>query len=77
MSEKSITGLRTVGVPVTDQDHAVEFYGELLGLDKRMDDFVEQIGGRWIELTPASSATRSPWSPPGRAYPRASRPVPT
>lgn len=57
MSKTGITGLRTVGVPVTDQDRAVAFYGELLGLDKRKDDFVEQIGDRWIELAPAGSAT--------------------
>lgn len=57
MSETSITGVRTVGVPVNDQDRAVKFYGDVLGLEKRMDAPVEQIGGRWIELAPANSAT--------------------
>jgi lactoylglutathione lyase len=52
-----ITGVRTVGVPVTDQDRAVEFYVGTLGLDKRLDAPVEQLGGRWIEVAPAGSTT--------------------
>jgi catechol 2,3-dioxygenase-like lactoylglutathione lyase family enzyme len=53
----AITGIRTVGVPVTDQDRAVEFYVGTLGLDKRVDAPVEQLGGRWIEVAPAGSTT--------------------
>ena len=52
-----ITGIRTVGVPVTDQDAAVEFYVGTLGLEKRLDAPVEQLGGRWIEVAPPGSAT--------------------
>jgi lactoylglutathione lyase len=52
-----ITGVRTIGVPVTDQDRAVEFYVGTLGLDKRLDVPSEQLGGRWIEVAPAGSAT--------------------
>lgn len=33
----AITGMRTVGVPVTDQDRAVEFYVNTLGFEKRLD----------------------------------------
>jgi lactoylglutathione lyase len=29
-----ITGVRTVGIPVTDQDRALEFYVGTLGLEK-------------------------------------------
>jgi catechol 2,3-dioxygenase-like lactoylglutathione lyase family enzyme len=47
-----ITGVYTVGVPVTDQDRALEFYVETLGLEKRLDIPVEQFGGRWIEVAP-------------------------
>jgi lactoylglutathione lyase len=51
-----ITGVRTVGVPVTDQDRALEFYVGTLGLDKRLD--VDMGGGRrWIEVAPAGAAT--------------------
>jgi lactoylglutathione lyase len=47
-----ITGVYTVGVPVTDQDRAVDFYVDTLGLDKRVDVPLEQLGGRWIEVAP-------------------------
>ncbi len=47
-----ITGIRTVGVPVTNQDLAVEFYVEKLGFDKRVDVPLKQFGGRWIEVAP-------------------------
>jgi catechol 2,3-dioxygenase-like lactoylglutathione lyase family enzyme len=53
----AITGIRTVGVPVTDQDRAVEFYVGVLGLEKRLDVPAEQLGGRWIEVAPPGSAT--------------------
>jgi len=51
-----ITGVRTVGVPVTDQDQALNFYVGTLGLDKRAD---LPLGGgrRWIEVAPAGAAT--------------------
>jgi lactoylglutathione lyase len=45
-----ITGIYTVGVPVTDQDRALEFYVDRLGLEKRVDVPLEQFGGRWIEV---------------------------
>ena len=48
-----ITGLRTVGIPVTDQDKALDFYTGTLGLEKRLD--VTMGGGRrWIEVAPPS-----------------------
>jgi catechol 2,3-dioxygenase-like lactoylglutathione lyase family enzyme len=53
----AIIGIRAVGVPVTDQDRAVEFYVGVLGLEKRLDAPVEQLGGRWIEVAPHGSAT--------------------
>jgi catechol 2,3-dioxygenase-like lactoylglutathione lyase family enzyme len=53
----AITDLRTVGVPVTDQDRAIAFYVEKLGFEKRLDAPVEEFGGRWIEVAPAASAT--------------------
>src|SRR5574341_1342535 len=53
----AITGVRTIGVPVTDQDRAVEFYVGTLGMDKRLDVPAEQLGGRWIEVAPPGSAT--------------------
>ena len=55
--ECGITGVRTVGVPVTDQDRALAFYTEHLGLELLMDAPLEQLGGRWIEFSPHGSAT--------------------
>jgi lactoylglutathione lyase len=51
-----ITGVRTVGIPVTDQDRALEFYAGLLGLEKRRD-FPTGNGRRWIEVAPRGAAT--------------------
>ncbi|MEV1169748.1 VOC family protein [Nonomuraea sp. NPDC049784] len=53
----AITGVRTIGVPVTDQDRAVEFYVGTLGLEKRLDAPVEQLGGRWIEVAPPGATS--------------------
>jgi lactoylglutathione lyase len=47
-----ITGIYTVGVPVTNQDRALEFYVDKLGLEKRLDMPLEEFGGRWIEVAP-------------------------
>ena len=56
-TQTPITDLRTVGVPVTDQDRALAFYVGKLGFEKRLDAPVEQLGGRWIEVAPAGAAT--------------------
>lgn len=50
-----IEGVRTVGIPVSDQDRALQFYVETLGFDKLMDEPLEQLGGRWIEVSPPRS----------------------
>ena len=51
-----ITGVHTVGVPVTDQNRAIDFYVGTLGFDKRLD--ADMGGGRrWIEVAPGGSAT--------------------
>lgn len=47
-----IDGIHTIGVPVTDQDRALEFYSGLLGFDVRVDAPLPQLGGRWIEVAP-------------------------
>ncbi|WP_211370836.1 VOC family protein [Nonomuraea turkmeniaca] len=56
-ASNAITGIRTIAVPVTDQDRAVIFYVGTLGLEKRLDAPIEQLGGRWIEVAPPGSAT--------------------
>jgi catechol 2,3-dioxygenase-like lactoylglutathione lyase family enzyme len=49
-----ITDVRTVAVPVTDQDRALAFYTGKLGFEKRMD--VLMGDGRWIEVAPPGAA---------------------
>ena len=51
-----ISDLITVGVPVGDQDRALEFYVNTLGLEKRRDVPLPQAGGRWIEVAPPGAA---------------------
>jgi catechol 2,3-dioxygenase-like lactoylglutathione lyase family enzyme len=51
-----ITEVRTVAVPVTDQDRALDFYVGKLGFEKRMDaTFSGDM--RWIEVAPHDSST--------------------
>ncbi|MGH3712707.1 MAG: VOC family protein [Micromonosporaceae bacterium] len=64
-----VVGVHTVGVPVTDQDRAVEFYVDTLGLEKQMDAPVEELGGRWIVVAPAGSATTLALVPAGDELP--------
>ena len=56
-TSNNITGVRTIGVPVRDQDLALRFYTEKLGFETRLDLPVEQFGGRWIEVAPPGAAT--------------------
>jgi len=46
-----IARLVTVGVPVTDQDHALAFYTGQLGFETRRDVSIPN-GSRWIEVAP-------------------------
>jgi lactoylglutathione lyase len=46
-----ITGVRTVSIPVDDQDAALRFYVGTLGFTVARDNPTPD-GGRWIELVP-------------------------
>jgi predicted enzyme related to lactoylglutathione lyase len=50
-----ISDVRTIGVPVSDQQRALEFYGGLLGFETRMDSPFP--GGRWIEVAARGATT--------------------
>ncbi len=52
----NIHDVLTIGVPVSDQDRALEFYLETLGFEKRRDIPAPQLGGRWIEVAPPGGA---------------------
>jgi lactoylglutathione lyase len=64
-----ITDMRTVGVPVADQDRALDFYLDKLGFEKRLDTPVPQFGGRWIEVAPAGAAITIALVPQREAVP--------
>jgi predicted enzyme related to lactoylglutathione lyase len=50
-----ISDVRTVAVPVRDQQRALEFYGGVLGFETRMDSPFP--GGRWIEVAAPGATT--------------------
>ncbi len=50
-----ITAVRTVGVPVTDQDRALAFFVDTLGFDKVMDVQLPATTARWITVAPSGS----------------------
>jgi catechol 2,3-dioxygenase-like lactoylglutathione lyase family enzyme len=56
MTDNRVSSVRTVGVPVLDQDRALEFYTDVLGLQKGLDVSLGN-GGRWIEVTPGAGAS--------------------
>jgi lactoylglutathione lyase len=51
-----ITGIRTVSIPVDDQDAALRFYTDTLGFTVLRDNPTPN-GGRWIELAPGGDNT--------------------
>jgi len=55
--------IATVIVPVNEQDRAIEFYVDKLGLEKRVDI---PFGGqyRWVEVAPAGADTTIALAPP-------------
>ena len=50
-----ISDIRTVGIPVADQERALTFYRGVLGFETRMDSPFP--GGRWIEVAPPGATT--------------------
>src|SRR3954453_3072038 len=54
-TKTQIPGIRTVSVPVEDQDTALSFYVDPLGFTKLRDNPTPG-GGRWIELAPGDDS---------------------
>lgn len=50
-----IDQVATIVVPVTDQDAALAFYTDVLGMQKA-SDFTYPTGERWLEVSPASGS---------------------
>lgn len=53
--QATIIGVGAVGVPVSDQDRALEFYVGQLGFEKRVDAPLPGSGGRWVMVAPRGS----------------------
>jgi catechol 2,3-dioxygenase-like lactoylglutathione lyase family enzyme len=62
-----VTDVRTVAVPVSDQDAALAFYTEKLGFEKRMD-IPMGPGMRWLEVAPSATSAAIAIVPPGEAF---------
>jgi lactoylglutathione lyase len=56
MSQTTITDIGTVGIPVSDQDKAVEFFTGMLGFEKRLDVRMRE-GFRWVTVAAPGAAT--------------------
>jgi lactoylglutathione lyase len=57
ISQPFISAIATIGIPVTDQDRALDFYTDTLGMQKQLDVPLPQLGGRWITIAPPGGAT--------------------
>jgi lactoylglutathione lyase len=51
-----ITNIRTIGVPVADQDKALDFFVDTLGFETRVDVLMPGMPVRWIEVAPPASS---------------------
>ena len=56
MSHTTITDIGTVGIPVTDQDQAVEFFVARLGFEKRLDVRMGE-SFRWVTVAAPGAST--------------------
>jgi predicted enzyme related to lactoylglutathione lyase len=59
-----VSKVANVIIPVADQDRALTFYTEALGLEKRVD-LPFGPGNRWIEVAPSGADTPIAICPPG------------
>jgi len=58
-----ISRVHAVAVPVSDQERALTFYGEVLGMELRRDA-IFGVGQRWIEVAPPGAETTVALPPP-------------
>lgn len=73
MPDAGIRDLRTVIVPVTDQERSIDFYVNALGLELRSD--TPFPGGRWVEVAPPESRTVIAVAVPGNDQPVVPQPT--
>jgi len=63
-----VNKINTVVIPVSDQDSAIKFYVEKLGLEKRTD-IPFGNGYRWVEVAPDDAETTIALAPPPEGKP--------
>ena len=56
MSQTTITDIGTIGIPVSDQDKALEFFIGQLGFEKRLDARVSETF-RWVTVAAPGAST--------------------
>lgn len=71
-TKTGVDKIATVIVPVSDQDRAIEFYVEKLGLEKRVDVPFGN-GYRWVEVAPRDAVTTIALAPPPEGKPAGNR----
>jgi len=64
----SISKIRTVAIPVAEQERSLAFYTDVLGFEKTLDAPFGP-GQRWIEVTPPGGGTTLAIPPLGEAQP--------
>jgi lactoylglutathione lyase len=55
-TQPAVVGIPVVGIAVRDQDRALAFYTEILGLQRQLDVPLPNLG-RWLTVAPTGSAT--------------------
>jgi catechol 2,3-dioxygenase-like lactoylglutathione lyase family enzyme len=60
-----VAKVNTVIIPVAEQDKAIAFYVETLGLEKRVDVPFADDKYRWVEVAPEGADTTIAICPPG------------
>jgi catechol 2,3-dioxygenase-like lactoylglutathione lyase family enzyme len=68
MQTSQIVGIHAVGIRVTDQDRALRFYADVLGMETRLDRPLGN-GARWIEVAPANASVTLALEPASSAAP--------
>jgi len=64
----SISQVRTVAIPVADQERSIAFYTDVLGFEKTVDAPFGP-GQRWVEVSPTSGGTTIALPPLGESTP--------
>ena len=64
----SISQIRTVAIPASDQERSLAFYTDVLGFQKTLDAPFGP-GQRWIEVSPPGGGTTVAIPPLGEAQP--------